>query len=118
MRVIIAGGRDFDNWLLLCNVLDGYGNITQIVSGAARGADQMGERYAQGRSLPVARFPANWDLYGKRAGFLRNVEMANNADALVAFWDGSSRGTKHMIDTGRKCRLLVSVVPYNVDELV
>lgn len=84
----------------------------QIVCGKARGADTLGEEYAKLRSLDIAYYPANWDHDGKSAGFKRNVEMAKNADALVAFWDGKSRGTKHMIETGKKRGLKVRIVKY------
>ena len=61
-------------------------------------------------------FPANWDLYGKKAGYLRNIEMANYAleknGMLFAFWDGLSKGTKHMIDIAKKCSLETRVVYY------
>ena len=58
------------------------------------------------------RFPADWDKYGKAAGYKRNGEMARNADALIAFWDGKSRGTKHMIDLAKKYDLQARVVMY------
>ena len=102
MNVIVAGSRTFDDYRLLRYKLDQIlaNKLPDvvIVSGGARGADTLGERYAQERGLPVKQFPADWDTYGKRAGYLRNEEMAGYADALVAFWDGSSNGTRHMID--------------------
>ena len=73
------------------------------------GSDGGGERFAHDFSLPVTRFPANWDAHGKRAGFLRNQEMAEHADALIALWDGHSRGTKSMIDIATKKGLAVHV---------
>jgi hypothetical protein len=82
---------------------------TSVVSGTARGVDQLGEQWAEDRHLLVHRYPADWDRYGKRAGYVRNKEMAENADALVAVWDGISRGTKHMIDLARWLGLPVYV---------
>lgn len=117
-RVIIAGGWDFGNYSLLCKTMDRLlcnkqrENI-QIVCGKARGADTLGERYARERGYLVNYFPANWNTYGKRAGYIRNVEMAQNADALVAFWDGQSRGTAHMIKTAREYGLLVRMIKYS-----
>lgn len=114
-RVIIAGSRDFNDYELLKRVADYLlQNKDQvvIVSGAARGADLLGERYAKERGLEIARYEANWDLYGKRAGYLRNEEMARNADALIAFWDGRSRGTKHMIEIACNEELQVKTVMY------
>lgn len=80
-----------------------------VVSGTARGVDQLGEQFAKDFSLPVTRFPANWDAYGKQAGFLRDKEMAEHADALIAVWDGKSRGTEHMIDIATEKGLAVHV---------
>lgn len=115
-RVIIAGGRDFDDYQLLKSKMDGLlQNITDsitIVCGEAKGADSLGRRYAEERELQIQSFPANWAEQGKAAGFIRNVEMAQNADVLVAFWDGESRGTKHMIETARKYGLQVRVIRY------
>lgn len=115
-RLIVAGGRDFDNYAglersldyLLKNVIDDV----QIVCGMAKGADRLGERYAKEHGYEVRYFPADWDMDGKSAGFKRNVRMAENADALVAFWDGQSKGTKHMIDTAQRMGLEVRVKTY------
>ena len=115
-RVIVAGSRSVcDEHLifskhdkLLSNKMDQ--DDIQIVSGTARGVDQAGERYAASRGLDCVRFPADWEKYGRRAGYLRNCQMAENADALVAFWDGQSRGTKHMIEIAKARGLAVRIV--------
>jgi len=112
MRVIIAGGRSFKDYKRLCDVCDYMlQNQTdiEIVSGTAMGADKLGERYAQERGYGIARFPAEWDRLGKAAGFIRNEEMAKYADALIAFWDGSSKGTGHMIDLAKKHGLKIKI---------
>lgn len=122
-RVIIAGTRDFDNYTLLCEYADkmlanrkeaGYNII--IVSGCATGADTLGEQYAEARGYQVERYPAQWrdanDRYDKGAGVKRNALMADNADALLAYWDGKSRGTKNMIDEATKRGLLVRIKKY------
>lgn len=114
-KVIIAGGRDFANYGLLktkCNFLLQNKNIVEIVSGTANGADKLGERYAVENGFHMKRFPAEWTKYGKSAGYRRNAEMADYADALIAFWDGESRGTKHMIDLAQKKGILVRVIKY------
>lgn len=119
-RVIIAGGRDFNDYPLLAKTMDELlVNIRDeiiIISGTAKGADTLGERYAAERGYSVRFFPADWKNYGKKAGFLRNEEMAKNADALVAFWDGESRGTKHMIDLALRYQLKVRVKKYRTVE--
>lgn len=117
MRTIVAGGRDFDDYELLDRSLDWFeehisGRIT-VVSGMARGADALGVRWAEERRRTLDKFPADWDKHGKGAGYRRNVEMADFATALVAFWDGKSRGTKHMIDTALRKGLIVKVVYYS-----
>lgn len=123
LKVIIAGGRDFTDvqlglseFLIFSNeVTQEYGLVepfAKVVSGGARGADLVGERIASMCHLPVDRFIPNWDTLGKRAGFVRNAEMADHADALLAFWNGVSRGTKHMIDVATKKGLIVKVVMY------
>lgn len=114
VKVIVAGGRDFSNYALCKNALDKLYPTTDfdVVSGKARGADTLGERYAKEHGRCIHEFPADWDTYGKRAGYLRNSDMADFADVLVAFWDGSSKGTKHMIDLARRKGLVVHVVRY------
>jgi hypothetical protein len=116
-RVIVAGGREFSNYALLRDKLDyalrnRLNEGVTIVSGAARGADQLGERYAKERGYNIDSHPANWDEFGKSAGYIRNKEMAQSADALMAFWDGKSRGTKHMIDLAKQHGLKVIVINY------
>jgi hypothetical protein len=99
MRTIIAGSRGIT---CLQAVRDAVNSapwtITEVVSGTARGVDRLGEKWADENGLSVTRFPANWDTHGRRAGYLRNEQMANYAEALLALWDGESKGTKHMID--------------------
>ena len=130
-KVIVAGGRDFTDLTLMTAIMDRllvgfmggfpvtgttmarwFDEVT-IVSGTARGADATGEDYADSRAVKVMRFPAEWDVYGKAAGYKRNQQMARYADALVAFWDGKSRGTKHMIDIARAEGLRVRVYRYD-----
>lgn len=117
-RVIVAGSRNFHNAELLHSTLDKLlANVREdhdvvVVSGGARGADTVGEAYARVRGYPVERYPADWKRYGKRAGYLRNERMAVNANGLVAFWDGHSRGTKHMIDIATQKNIDVRVVRF------
>ena len=117
-RVIIAGTRDFDDYGLLCRHTDYMLSDKRktrrivIVSGTAKGADALGEQYARERGYQIRRYPADWDRYGKAAGPLRNDLMARNADALIAYWDGRSPGTKNMIDTARNYGLKVSIKQY------
>lgn len=119
-RVIIAGSREFPipfnlvfvtsavEDALACLGISTYDNI-EIVSGTARGADRMGEEWANLYGVNVKQFPADWDKHGKAAGPIRNAEMAEYGDVLIAFWDGESRGTKGMIDLAKKKGLKVIV---------
>lgn len=106
MRVVIAGSRKIHRytdeelvWLVADAVIkSGWReSITQVVSGGARGIDIAGEIWASSVFVPVKLFMADWGLHGKAAGPIRNAKMAEYADALIAIWDGSSRGTLDMI---------------------
>lgn len=111
-RVIIAGSRDFDDYALLQEHADymlSRQEDIEIVSGGASGADALGERYAKDRGYKLKIFPADWVKYGRRAGPIRNREMAEYADALLAYWDGKSRGTQNMIEEARARGLKVSI---------
>ena len=117
-KVIIAGSRGFSNYKLLKETCDKYlrekkktHNIV-IISGHARGADSFGEKYASDEDLDLEIYPADWKKYGKSAGFMRNEQMADIADAVIAFWNGESHGTKHMIDIAEEKGLNVRVVNY------
>lgn len=115
MKVIIAGGRSFDDYQLLkrkCDEILAEINDIEIVSGAASGADRLGERYAKEKGYAVKQFPADWSKWGKAAGPKRNKQMAEYGDILIAFWDGESRGTKNMIDLANANNLKVEVFKY------
>lgn len=115
LKVIVAGTRTFTDYEFLKAKLDHLlQNQTdiEIVSGTARGADQLGERYANEKRYQLKRFPANWEQYGKSAGYKRNAQMADYADAAVIFWDGQSKGSKHMIDLAKEKGLMVRVILY------
>lgn len=99
--LLIASSRDFNNYDLLCyymSLILKNNKIDKIMSGGARGADSLAQRYADEHNIPFQLFPANWDLHGKSAGYIRNVEMGKCCKAGLIFWDGQSRGTNHMIN--------------------
>lgn len=113
MKLIIAGSRGFKDYNLLKTTLEPIKPlITTIVSGTAKGADQLGEQFALEYNIPIYKFPADWNGYGKSAGYIRNAQMAEYADALVAFWDGESKGTSHMIELAKKNELKISIIFY------
>lgn len=104
MKVIVAGTRNSHVTTEdVISVFNEYGiDASEIVSGASGDADSAGERAAGILGVPKKTFMANWSLFGRAAGPIRNSEMADYADLLVAFWDGKSRGTKNMIEQMRK----------------
>jgi hypothetical protein len=105
LKLIVFGGRDFDDYPLLDETLTALSNTIyhdvaiSIVTGMAKGADALAVQFAKEHNIKLYEFPANWDKYGKRAGYLRNEEMAAFSNGLLAFWDGESKGTKHQIET-------------------
>jgi len=113
MKVIIAGSRGCENYEHLKECMDYWKKVhpvpTYIISGTARGADRLGERWAEEHGVDLIRMPANWDKFGRSAGYKRNEAMAEIADGLVAIWDGKSRGTMHMIEIAKRKGLKVAV---------
>ncbi len=120
MKIIIAGSRTITDYDIVFDALfhfcwdnklelEGKLNVPEIVSGHAKGVDIIGEKIAKNHNLKVTIFPADWNKYGKRAGYLRNEQMADYADALIAIWDGKSKGTKHMIDIAKRKGLKVYI---------
>lgn len=114
MKTIIAGGRDFEDFELLVESCKSEFPISEVVSGGAKGADRLGERFAKENNIKIKRFPPDWEKFGRSAGFVRNREMANYADSLIAFWDGKSKGTNHMIKLAKHLGLKVKVIKYNL----
>lgn len=109
-KVIVAGSRYFTDYAFVKSVLDDYlSNQTdvEIVSGCAQGTDRLGEQYAEENGLPVKRFPADWNTYGRAAGPIRNKQMAEYADVLVLFWNGSSPGSKNMLKNAKEMNLKI-----------
>lgn len=118
VRLIIAGGRDYTDSDAACEKIN---RIVQAlprskmseVCGMARGADEVGREWATRSRISIEVFPALWERYGKRAGFIRNAVMANHGTHLIAFWDGKSRGTQSMIDLAKGYGLRVCVSSYS-----
>jgi hypothetical protein len=103
VKLAIVGSRTFFDYKVLKNTLDDLStehslNYVEIISGGAKGADSLGEMYAKEKDIPTKIFPAEWKKYGKKAGFKRNVDIIENCDLCVCFWDGESHGTQHDIN--------------------
>ena len=115
MIYIVAGGRDFSDRDRAFDVLSKHvSRLDYIISGMARGADSLGAEFAE-LMMPdghLLKRPADWDKYGKSAGYRRNHQMALEADVLIAFWDGRSKGTKNMIEEAHKAGLEIHIYRY------
>lgn len=119
-RMIVAGGRDYSNQNIVNyyinrvkDVCDSRGLNLVIVCGMATGADTLGRNYAISNGLEVLEFPANWNRYGKSAGYIRNKEMGDVADSAIVFWDGRSKGSKFMIDIMHELKKPVVAISYD-----
>lgn len=117
MKLIIAGTRDYspDTMTIAKIVHIAKFDVTEVVSGCARGVDQCGERYAIEYGINIKRFPVTreeWTRIGPSAGIKRNLRMAEYADGLLAFWDGQSPGTRHMISEAVRRRMPTVVYFY------
>lgn len=117
MNIIIAGSRNFNDYMFLHTQMNkilkdkSLEDIT-IISGTADGADKLGEKYAESLGIKLVRMPADWVNKGKSAGYLRNIQMAEIADYCVVFYDGKSKGSKHMIDICKKKK--VACLVFNI----
>jgi hypothetical protein len=111
MRVLVCGSRHFKDRVLLDKTLKGI-NITELIHGCARGADSLAGEFAEANDIPQHRYPALWDLHGKRAGPIRNYQMLREGkpDLVVGFLFENSRGTKHMLDIARKAGIETLVI--------
>jgi hypothetical protein len=110
-KLIVAGTRTFIPSLLHADILNKQcPHPTEIVSGGAKGADKFGESWAEWNNIKITRFLPDWNKYGNRAGLIRNIEMADYADGLLAFWDKKSTGTQHMIEQAYKRNLDIKVI--------
>ena len=125
MKYAVIGGRDFDNYELLKSTLDKYDDIEYIVSGRAKGADQLGELYAKENDIPTIIHKANWKdmsepcitkyngfgVYNALAGFNRNTLIIEDCDIIIAFWNGS-KGTKDSINKAKKMNKEIIIISY------
>jgi len=111
MKVAVIGSRTFDKYESVYNILSKL-KITEIISGGAKGADSLAERYAKENNIPTKIFLPDWKTYGKKAGFLRNTQIIEECEMVVAFWDGESKGTKDSLDKAEKLGKKVMIIPF------
>jgi len=110
MKVAVVGSRNFEDYSLVCSVLDEIKSIDLIISGGAKGADSLAEQYAKDCEIKTEIILPDWKQYGRGAGFVRNRQIVESCDCLVAFWDGKSKGTKNSISLAQKRNIEVKVV--------
>lgn len=119
MNIGIVGTRDFSDYELLCKTINYLNvNIKTIISGGAKGADSLGEKYANENNVETIIYKPNWDKYGKSAGYIRNKEIVNASDLIIAFWDGVSKGTKHSIDISIKSKKPLIIILYKNNKFI
>jgi hypothetical protein len=114
IRVAVIGSRTFDDYNFAKQkineiVVDYRGDISSIVSGGAKGADKIAEKFASEYNIPMQIFKPDWSI-GRHAGFLRNTEIINNSDIVIAFWNGTSTGTKDSINKAYKLSKIVHII--------
>lgn len=114
MKIIIAGSRSITSMEHVVRAIELSGfKITEVVSGGAKGVDQLGEAWASINDIPIKPFKADWTRHGRQAGILRNIQMAKYADGLIAVWDGVSAGTHHMVREAISNKLDIAL--YRID---
>jgi len=114
MNIAVIGSREFNNEKLMFSTLDQF-DICKLISGGARGADTLAEKYAYENSIITEIFYPDWNRFGRGAGFIRNKEIIENCDMVVAFWDGKSKGTLSSIQLATKALKEVLIIPFSRD---
>ncbi len=111
MTTAVIGSRTFQDYVLLENTLNKY-MITQLVSGGARGADQLAERYAHKKGLPTLVLKPDYATFGKAAPFICNQDIIDAVQQVIAFWNGESRGTAHALKYAQKQGKIVHIISF------
>lgn len=114
IKIGVIGSRSFNDYELLKRTLDEYlGKVWVIVSGGAKGADYLGEKWAIENNIKTCIYKPDWDTYGNKAGFIRNKDIVEDSDLIIAFWDALSRGTEHSIKLAEKMGKEVRIIYFN-----
>lgn len=112
MRVAVVGTRTYGEYEVVKKVLDTIIKEDDIVvSGGAKGVDELAAKYAHERGLRLEVYEADWSTYGRKAGPLRNTEIVDVSDVIVAFWDHKSKGTLDTINKAKKRRKSLTIYP-------
>lgn len=115
MKVAVIGSRSFEDCSKVTMVLDELTEITHIVSGGAKGADNCAQDYAKKRGLPITIFYPNWKRYGRKSGLIRNRDIIENCDMCIAFWDGKSRGTANSLKIAKNLGKEIKIIRFNTE---
>lgn len=115
MKLAVIGSRNFTDYNLLKRELDALNNITEVVSGAAKGTDELAKKYALENNITLVEFPADYKTYGHKAPHIRNDQIIKYSDKLIAFWDGQSKGTQSVFRKADKKGKLLKVIPFVED---
>jgi hypothetical protein len=111
MKLAIIGSRGYNNYEQVSAILNEYkSQVVLVISGGAKGADTLGEKWALENNIETLIFPADWDKYGKRAGYIRNEDIVKNCDFVIAFWDGKSKGTANSIALANKYNKPIKII--------
>lgn len=115
MKLAIVGSRSFNDYDLMSKTIESLvsiNNIECIISGGASGADSLAETFAKLNGIELIVYQAEWDKYGKSAGMIRNADIVNASDGVIAFWDGFSKGTANSISKAEKTNKLIKIIRY------
>ena len=122
MKLSIIGSRSFNDYEIAKHVIESVAevnsfNISEIISGGAKGADTLGKQYAMMHGIPFVEYKPDWSI-GKHAGLLRNTLIIENSDIVVAFWDGKSKGTVDGIKKAKKLNKILYVFNFETNTYI
>lgn len=112
MKLAVVGSRSLNNYSIVSNYLDSVTNLTQIISGGAKGADKFARIYAKKHNIDLVEFKPDWAKYGKSAGYKRNKKIISACDEVVAFWDGVSKGTTHSFKLAQEFEKPITIIRF------
>lgn len=114
MNIAVIGSRNFTDYNRLESILNELKpSITRIISGGAKGADSLGEKWANNNNIETKIYLPDWKTHGKAAGFIRNKQIIMEADEVVAFWDGKSKGTEHSLKLAKDKGIRIHLIAFN-----
>ena len=123
INIAVVGSRTYKDYkefkgllsqklLLICDKDENYSNKVRIISGGAPGVDSMAERFAKEYNIPTTVYKADWETFGRSAGYIRNNDIMHTSEVCIAFWDGESKGTLHTIGLFRKFEKDVHIINF------